>query len=293
MDYKEYFEHVYLEKFENALNFLLDPANKDRYLKDVEDDFYKQGGQLAGKGVESKVYIHSDWPYAIKVFPDDHCYLRFIRYTQHHPHPCFPKTFGSPQRIMPQYKRHYANEKVYMLRIEKLSPLVQGSIIYESYKILRSAAMDYRYYKGNKIEEESLENLKNDKRAALAFSAFRQLYQRAGIAADDPDNSRGGECRLDMHDGNIMVRPSDGNLIITDPTHGSPFDGYRMAQDLKYDAHREEQALSHNNVLGYLNQNELEQREKINILKGGEKKKPSQYKQYRKKYPKPSPENNQ
>jgi hypothetical protein len=226
MNFKEYF-NLYLEAktFANANALLMDPANREKYFPEILDDFSEAGGEFLGAGAGGSVYTHPDWPYVLKVFPHDHCYLRFLRYVMKHQNdPCLPKIYGGVKKIRPQYKRHWSHQTVYVVRLEKLQFIEETADFRFINMLLGGIIRPYNTYKreeniggiasSRQEYENKLSQLKaKGKRAVMLWNTIKK------IAALEVG---GEDCRWDIHAGNVMIRPLDGNYVLIDPYYGAP-----------------------------------------------------------------------
>lgn len=218
MNFSQYFERFLIdESYENVSNFLLDPANKDKFIWELEEEFEKDGGKIMGEGCYGKVYSHPRWNYVAKTFFYDACYLKFIRHATNNPSPAFPKIIGNVQRVVPQFKRHWAQEQLYIVRMEPLIPIYSGELdeirhaikeVYLDEDIWKSWPK-YRSYTPNMPTDDAhiREVLKNDIKMQNYILAYNKLIQYNNT----------GDCVFDLHSGNIMIRPSTEQCVITDP----------------------------------------------------------------------------
>lgn len=213
MNFSNYFNDVFLENFENAMNFLVNPENRDKYLDDLEKEFEADGGTIIQNGVYGRVYLHPKWNYVLKTFVADECYLKFIRHAMRNPMPAFPRVIGSPHRVVPQYRRHWSQDKTYLVRLEKLEQLP-----FQDYaKIVSTSRILYKkelYDLDEPLSDKTInEELKDwDKLREFFLGLNKLLPVRAGMFR----NAR-SICSIDLHNGNVMKRPSDGQYVITDP----------------------------------------------------------------------------
>ena len=110
----------FLEAFETTHDFLLNQDYSDKTFSQLLHDFEQSGGKMIGVGKYGQVFQHPNWNYVLKTFHDDTCYLKFCRFVYKNPHPSFPKFYGLPKKIIPQFKR--TRPILYYVRIEKLYP---------------------------------------------------------------------------------------------------------------------------------------------------------------------------
>lgn len=213
MDFAEYFHNNYLlkEAFETPSVFLFDPANSQKILREVEDDFKRDGGQVYG-ACYGKVYIHPKWNYVLKTFIGDSCYLKYARFAQENYCKAYPVFYGKPQKVVPHYLRHWSEEKLYAVRMEKLQPYESpnGRGVWHYRKELYHGDL-YDHAQNSPVPEEKIrEKFKNDPHTMEFYIGYNRLLK----LAKDPYMSK--KCRFDLHAGNILMRP-DGQPVITDP----------------------------------------------------------------------------
>jgi hypothetical protein len=86
----------------------------------------KADGIKMASGSYGLVLMKPDWDHVLKLFPYDHCYLRFIDYCIQHPNKHFPK-FKKPATPMHAFfSRTEGKKKIdkfYAVKIEKLKPI--------------------------------------------------------------------------------------------------------------------------------------------------------------------------
>lgn len=179
MKFKEYHSLIN-EEFENLEKFLLNPDYSHLTIAQIEKIFQQKGGQILGSGAFASVYTHPSWNYALKIFSDDSCYIRYVKLAMRHYSPHFPVFLDKPRKYVPGFKRNLYNEFVYAVKMEKL------------------------YRTGFNDSE---------------FSAFFSEIARTHPTLYDATKTIEWllpSCRTDFHSGNIMQR-EDGTFVITDP----------------------------------------------------------------------------
>lgn len=117
------------EQFDKVTDFLLNPEHRDKTFKELEQEFLSSGGRFLGGGQFGLVYEHPSWPYVIKIFPHDDCYIRFVRMAYRHIHSSFPKFYGLPQQIVPFFRRDASRRRMYVVRTEKLYPVKNRAML--------------------------------------------------------------------------------------------------------------------------------------------------------------------
>ncbi len=158
-----------------------------------------QGYHSIGGGEFSYVFARSDNE-VIKVF-NDACYERFIALVRKHPeNPHFPKFKGNSVRL---------NSKARMIRIEHLAPIEMTDPIVRQTRLFQSMISQWHddpEFKGMWEYPPELEGYKD----AI------ELIMEA--------NPEGSQCRMDLHEGNIMKRGSVP--VIIDPYASVSYDGW-------------------------------------------------------------------
>jgi hypothetical protein len=220
MNFKEYFQ-LYLEGFETPDNFLLNPENNHKLLNDLETEFISQGGTVLGEGSYGKVYFHPKWNYVLKTFTNDTCYLRFARYSFRNKSPNLPVFYGPPRRIVPNFSRAWSIDKVYVVKMEKLTPLAMdhnAKAKYNEFMQLRSS---------NDVGYDNSPD--TDPKAQAIYNTYMKMREEINL----------DKCCFDLHGENVMVRPSTGDLVITDPyaEMGDLSDGKNIIRKFAYTRH--------------------------------------------------------
>lgn len=219
----------FYESFETPTDLFLNPANKNKSLEELLEEFYAKGGKNIGNGSCGEVFYHPSWKYVVKTFKDDPHYLRFARFAYKNPHPAFPKIYGPPQRIVPFYKRMKSSAMIYIARIELLQPIND----HEFLKIINNNIMNsYSYFlakqHGNENEEVEKQvrtgrgkdakwELVKEKiygREIELFKKHPQLYPLFEAAYIIQTSSLKGN--FDLNKNNYMQR-TDGSLVLIDP----------------------------------------------------------------------------
>jgi hypothetical protein len=240
------------EDFDKVSDFLLNPAHRDRDFGDVVHDFEASGGKYIGSGRYGQVFEHPKWPYVIKIFPHDTCYLKFARFAYKHPHPSFPKLYGPPQKIVPFFNREKSWSEVYVARIEKLYPVTDQEMLKEIVKLYDYGLIYFQAVSmGKDVNAEIERQVLNPDRQARKTQPYviqkTKVYDVAlGLFDKYPKSkslfeglsivNQNVECALDVHKGNIMQR-QNGDLVIADPVwEGStPYRDAQAAFDMETD----------------------------------------------------------
>lgn len=253
---------TWLENFDNATNFLLNPENSNKTWDQLEDEFRKSGGQIIGAGRYSSVFSHPKWNYILKKY-NDPLYTAFVRFAYNNPHPAFPKFFGPPKKIIPQYRRYKSSATAYIVRVEKLEPidrqlfdtinnLYHRGMGYLRNKDLEDTKWDYgidrfgrhdirddyygRIMRGQQEKEPTQIKVKHFQDVIDAIKlnpAILNVFQGIDIL------SRSGlKGVLDMHAGNLMKR-TNGDIVLIDPfwEGSNPYADAAHARNMEIDAY--------------------------------------------------------
>lgn len=228
MNFKDHFAEMYLEGHANALNFLLDPANKDKFIYDLEQEFIDNGGEVLGTGAGGTAYTHPSWNYILKTFSGDYCYLRFARFAANNQRPSYPRFIGGVQKVIPHFARHWSQENIYLIRMEKLTPIDRADELYHQFKMLMREVITAHSIKNANNDILSIQDLHSivmkyydtdnfgfeeyGKNVMEAIKGFYEFFKNPKVM---------NNCRLDLHSANVMTRPSTGQLVITDPLYNS------------------------------------------------------------------------
>lgn len=205
------YHDILWEKFDTVSEFLLDPGHKDKDWEQVVMDFKNSGGRILGRGYFGKVFDHPSWPYVLKVFPRDDCYLKFVRFARENPMRGFPFFYDKPRRVLPTFLRGLDMANPYVVRMERLIPVPDGFAVAGRIVDMINEAVghfgkgyDYRNYG-----------------AADHMLLFRtgEYYEpvKAGLLlASSPPVRRTG-CWIDLHGENILMRKNGTDIVLSDP----------------------------------------------------------------------------
>lgn len=251
----------WLEQFDNAFDLLLNKSYSDKTFDQLMKDFKHSGGKIAGTGRYGSVFEHPNWKYVVKTFNEDNCYLRFTRFAYANPHVAFPKFFGPPQNIIPQFKRLKNKAKIYYVRIEKLFPIEESlakKIVdnihsmsyyldadqqhlqqqqqlkhdYDQYEILRSQS-PIKTRSRNPINLHQIDqHLLHSVDLMKQHPEFKSLAEGWKIL-----QKHNFQCATDLHSNSVMKR-ENGQLVWIDPVwYGSnPYIDAQAAQRMETDS---------------------------------------------------------
>lgn len=211
---------VLLDSFKTPSDMFSDPANNDRTFDEMLKQLKQEGGSVIGRGKQGTVLKHPDWPYIIKFFSSDDSYIRFVRFVNKNPHVCFPKFYGNPQLIVPNFKRTSEYENLYLVRMEYI-PFEIKSKEDEDFIIDELAQWP------NYFSEESHPYGKNED----YYVHMKQYERMMDIKQKRPDLVRLSNCFdilrsaglfNDIHENNIRQR-EDGEFVVIDPAWNGVF----------------------------------------------------------------------
>jgi hypothetical protein len=214
--FTEYF--LIQEAFDTVSDFLLNPEHRDKTFKEVVQEFEATGGKLEGRGTYGKVFSHPQWPYVIKMFTWDDPYLRFARFAYSNPHPSFPKFYGPPKRVVPFFKRYNDDAKIYITRVEKLETPDHDVLEFEDHRTMVNNITKANLYFHYKRYPNALNNFTRVQFLQLSSwvkslsKEMYNLYEGMSMILRHPNLGK-----PEIHPGNIMIRPSDGQYIWADP----------------------------------------------------------------------------
>lgn len=210
---------ILFENFETVSKLFLDPQHKDKEWYDLQQEFEASGGKHLGQGSYGQVLTHPKWPYVVKMFTRDDPYLRFARYAYKNPHTSFPKFYGAPRKIVPEFSRNRSMGEIYLSRIEKLNPINKHTFhllnefktTYDKYRYMTDRSRHAHSFYGDDyrgIIKELEATLKGmPKNIASALDAMHI------INTESHNNNWGIE---DWKEGNIMQR-DNGDIVLIDP----------------------------------------------------------------------------
>ena len=256
MQFKEW---LLTEAFDKVSDFLLNPAHRDKTFEELLKDFRASGGEFIGGGQFGQVFDHPSWPYVLKIFPHDDCYLAFARWASRINHPAFPKFFGAPQRVVPFYRRSANMARIYLARVERLYPIDRtlGRLIVDT--VHGAGAYFYAVKNGLLNQEVEKTNYDRATRKTQPYVKVKVYQDWIDLFKQHPKllplfegwellTQQHFQCSPDVKIENIMQR-QNGDLVWIDPLwHGSnPYADAKAALDREIDAQPPERPL---NVLG-------------------------------------------
>lgn len=226
MNFKEYYNLI--KKGFDIAGFLTNPNNSNLKLQDLLDSFESDyGGKVLGGGAFAIVLSHSSWNYVLKIFNDDSCYLKYVRFCMKNQNNKFvPKLLDKPRRITPTYKRRSNQQNLYTVKMENLEPLSYSSIDVNSIEKMSFAGMALNDESIRKdLTVDSVDKYIKSKYPSMSGLVRQLVWNRNSRALFDflkEIKTIFPSCSLDLHSDNFMSR-ENGEIVVTDP-FSTPYD---------------------------------------------------------------------
>jgi hypothetical protein len=238
MNFKQW---ILNEAFDTISDFLLNPDNRYKNWNQIIEEFKASGGEVLGVGSHAEVYSHPSWKYVVKVYANDPIYTKFVRFAYNHSDSVFPKFFGLPQKIVPEYTRPKSMATLNLVRMERLQPIDKKlaeqilNNLYSAVNYLNNPTTPARIgFKFTHTQEE-------DYYATRNLMPIRQLLQNPRIkefyeGCRNLIKFQGGA--LDMASNNIMQR-QNGELVFADPfwEGSNPYADAARVRDMETDSY--------------------------------------------------------
>lgn len=287
---------TYLEAFERTEDFLLNKDYSDKQFFELLKDFEESGGKKIGVGKYGSVYSHPNWNYVLKTFEKDDCYLRFVRFAVKNQLSAFPKFYGVPKKIYPQYLR--SSPLLYYVRMERLYPIENEEFLklftvyfrngasnqflnfnpeYAKWQKELKAKCDEDYEKKHQARKNNLPYTSDVNNCYDLDEMFLQQLEFIeknpglwkvieGFKAMQKQNFK---CAFDIHSGNIMQR-ANGEFVLIDPLwYGSnPYEDAAKARRMEIDDYSYD---DFDDLLGLLRRSRTSANG-LPLLKGGQRK---------------------
>lgn len=232
--YEQY--KILSEVFRHPSDMFSDPKNNHLSWDEIMKQFEDEGGSIIGTGKQGTVLQHPDWPYIIKFFEYDNSYIRFVRFANKHPNVCFPKFYGNPQLIVPNFKRSKKMEALYLVRMEYIPYGIRNQEDKHFILNVLERTEDYFNIEGdsyvrkylkirNKPKEERTEDENYFFRSHVAKTSYERYLKSQEIARERPefvrlskafDMLRNAGLFNDIHENNIRRR-ENGEYVVIDP----------------------------------------------------------------------------
>jgi hypothetical protein len=183
---------------------------RERDLHDVISDFVKAGGEWLGSGRYANVIGFPGRDYVWKFFPNDSCYIGFVRWALRNPAPYLPVFLNKPRWIVPFYRRQKTEAKLCVVKLERLEPNNIPKDFFEQFSIHGGIAgfLEASIYARRGAETRFTQRIKD---VYAADPRMVDLAEGYWALLNSPV-----QCSLDLHTANIMQR-RDGTLVFTDP----------------------------------------------------------------------------
>lgn len=174
-----------------------------------------------GAGAFSIVFKRGSKEEVVKFWIKDDSYEDFVKYIEHHDdNPCLPKLY-STVKTMPVFFKHHegAPEKIKYLRMEVLDPFKDRMLgeLHYLYRIVD----DVKYWlKEKKKFDDGFMNLFTE-RGVNVKELPEKLIKFVKTVFEVSEHLTQMGHKIDLHDENVMYRPSDGCLVVIDPVYNS------------------------------------------------------------------------
>lgn len=217
---------------------------------DLEHLLSKEGIKIIGTGRYGTVYWNPSWDYVVKMTTNDPYYMRFIDYVIKNPNKHYPKIKKKPINLRAFYKRHRdnLNEKLFIVKIEKLEPLPKDLGKFIAYHLDEFYVTDY-HLKNEHKSEDSKEYLDyHNPRAKILMpdGTYGPHMSRREFAKKFPwmlelavarhEAAEAADGASDDHANNFMRR-ADGTVVVIDPAWEgwNPYKEHQRMMDLEMD----------------------------------------------------------
>lgn len=181
----------------------------------------KAGFQELGSGAYASVFHNPSHKRVVKVSNEsDRCWTEFAMWVLNKPDPgphlpniAWIHQYGDPWK---GDKRFFITvmEKLRPLTIDDLKKLDPIELIYLSQK-----TDVLGYISGGKAMDKKLEKFyeKMQKSPQQLLDMYREKYTPLIDVLRILQGTKGSFCSMDLHDENLMIRPSTGEIVVTDP----------------------------------------------------------------------------
>lgn len=190
-----------MQSFKNLLTELYGVASY--YGAENLNQIFKDLGLVnLGSGAFSSVWEVPGKNYVIKTWTTDEAYETFLSYcAKHQRNPYLPKIKGRLKSIPAVYKRHWKEEVVKIVKLERLQKIDQEA--FNMFMYIKNIDETWGKYK-------TLDEIYNAYDDPILNSQILGLYQTYRALTTDLGKP------TDLHDANLMQR-EDGTIVLTDP----------------------------------------------------------------------------
>lgn len=197
------------ENSSKLTDLISDPSNNDRFLSDILKGFEESGGEILGRGRYAVALARPDWNHVVKLFFSDDSYLKFVRFVLKNPRPSFPKFLDKPRKIVPNFTRSPEEKYLYVVRVEKLTPITEQEFKDINYYLyyghtdfsVGSYKSSYAWVEIKKV----IQRIENEYKYIKSFLSDYDFLMQADI-----------EATPDITQRNILKR-SSGEFVLNDP----------------------------------------------------------------------------
>lgn len=215
--------------FQGFYNSKLKDSHKENYtLEDIENNLTNRGWSRVGSGAYASVFVKKDKDYVVKIYSKDKGYDRYLEFLENNnnnPHAPkilkrlkFPSDTGDGikmvvmERLVPV---RYGDWRIRLASIlehflDDVNPYgFEDEIIDE----LKKKFQNYEYFRSRRESNKLLKRFDYFMETNLDLVRFLLSYAKF---LKKNDYHKGN--RFDLHSANYMVRPSTGEVVITDPS---------------------------------------------------------------------------
>lgn len=175
--------------------------------------------QKKGSGQFSVAYVHPGYKRIVKISKkQDECWIRFANWT-------LTQTSNPSVPYIDWVRRYGEGDKFFIAVVEKLAPFNRAAI--NNTVDLPGLAYLYCYEDWFEGDEKIERRLKNEgiiynedasyKPQIKRWLKTARTGKRFLNALRSSKKFAKGKCAYDMHDGNLMYRPSDRRIVVIDP----------------------------------------------------------------------------
>lgn len=215
--------------FKGFHNSRLKDNPKETYtFQDIQNNLANRGWSKFGSGAYANVFVKKDKDYVIKVYISDKGYdryLEFLENNQDNPHAPkilkklkFPSNNDDEVKMVVMERLVPVNRKDWRVRIadtlsDYMNDINPFGLEDEILDELKDKAQTYDYFKSKKENNKIKRRTDYFLETNLDLIRFLLNYAKF-LKKNDYLKSN----RFDLHDANYMVRPSTGEVVITDPS---------------------------------------------------------------------------
>jgi hypothetical protein len=193
-----------------------------KVIRDIDyEDYIKslkeQGYEAIGTGLYATAYAKSGHNRVLKVYSRDESYHSFIQRVKNLKNPYFPKVYSITKYANPKEEYNKVGGVWYAVELERLKH-IEDLQINEQEDLLVEFDIDETDYIDSGFSNSEYLSF-ND---VIEEGGWGECNIQLGRAIDIIDKLlRNGDCILDLHGRNVMVRrePKGNRLVFTDPLY--------------------------------------------------------------------------